>query len=284
LTSEEIPEADLPAANTTATAASTPTPGAPSSSTDLTPTPSDYQVIPEPSSESTALPQDSEGQIPAGNETGSATEENEVTTSISEPTAEPSPIPAALDASALTLGPQLGEQSLDPEINRAVIPALAASLRLTEGARKQLDDGQVDDAMRALARAVSLDPADAFAYYYLGRAYLVRKNYTQALMFFRRAEIGFSGRPNWAAEALSYEGLCNEELGKSSEALQAYKRALKTAPDNFRARIGYGRLVSIAGPNESLDAPPPNQDLAIPPPSAPDESAPPEPAPPAPPE
>jgi tetratricopeptide (TPR) repeat protein len=161
---------------------------------------------------------------------------------------------------------------------------LAASLRLTESGRKLLVDGQVDDAMRDLTRAISLDPSDAFAYYYLARAYLARKNYMQALTFFRRAEIGFNGRPDWAAEALSYEGICEEELGEATEAALAYKRALAASPNNFRARVGYGRLASIAGPVENIDAPPPNQDLAIPPPSVPDEATPPEQPPPPPPE
>jgi tetratricopeptide (TPR) repeat protein len=168
----------------------------------------------------------------------------------------------------------LGDESLDPEINKAIIPALAASLRLTESARKQFGDGEVDGAMRDLARAVSLDPSNAFAYYYLGRAYLIRKNYTQALTFFRRAEIGFDGRHDWTAETLSYEGICDEELGKPTDAAQAYQRALAVSPNNFRARVGYGRLASIAGPIENVDAPPPSQDLAIPPPDASDELAP----------
>ena len=123
---------------------------------------------------------------------------------------------------------------------------------------------------------------NAFAYYYLGRAYLARKNYSQALTFFRRAEIGFNGRSDWTAEALSYEGLCDEELGKATDAVQLYKQALAASPNNFKARVGYGRLASVAGPVENVDAPPPGQDLAIPPPAAPDESAPPE-QPPAPP-
>jgi tetratricopeptide (TPR) repeat protein len=193
----------------------------------------------------------------------------------SRPAAEAIP-PPALDAGAVTVGPELSNESLDPEINKAIAPALTASLRLTESARKRLGDGQVDDAMRDLARAVSLDPSNAFAYYYLGRAYLARKNYSQALTFFRRAEIGFNGRPDWTAETLSYQGLCDEELGKATDAALAYKQALAASPNNFKARVGYGRLASIAGPIGNVDAPPPGQDLAIPPPSAPDESPPPE--------
>jgi len=73
----------------------------------------------------------------------------------SRPAAEATP-PPALDAGAVTVGPELANESLDPEINRAIAPALAASLRLTESARKRLGDGQVDDAtVAALERLLA---------------------------------------------------------------------------------------------------------------------------------
>jgi len=85
-----------------------------------------------------------------------------------------------------------------------------------------------------LARAVSLDPSDAFAYYYLGRGYLTKGNYTQALTFFRREGIGFNGRRKWAAEALSYEGICDEELGKPTDAAQAYNGSFDERENKVR--------------------------------------------------
>jgi tetratricopeptide (TPR) repeat protein len=202
-----------------------------------------------------------------------------MSSSESQPAAEPSPLPPALDARAVSLGPELGEEPLDSEINKASDPSLAASLRLTESARKRLADGQIDDAMRELARAVSLDASDAFAYYFLGRAYLKRGDYSQALTFFRRGEIGFGRRSDWTGEALSYEGMCDELLGKPADAAEAYKQALAASPDNFRARVGYGRLASTGGPVENLDAPPPSEELAMPPPSMPEDSAPSDPPP-----
>jgi len=285
LTSQDVPAADLPTTSASPGMASSQTPGSVPSPTASEAFPTKTHTISGPSPEA-AAPDDTGGENSVNNDTGGADVETEegTTTSGSEPAAEPTLPPPALDAGTLSVGPELGETSLDPEINRAIAPSLAASLRLTENARKRLGEGQVDGAMRDLARAVSLDPSDAFAYYYLGRAYLMRGNYTQALTFFRRAEIGFNGRHDWTAEALSYEGICDEELGKPTDAAEAYKRALAASPNNFRARVGYGRLASVVGPAENVDAPPPGQDLAIPPPSAPDESAPPEQPPPPPPE
>jgi tetratricopeptide (TPR) repeat protein len=248
------------------------------------PSPADWETLPEENDATqepatgAAAEDDSNGRDAVSEDTGSPELETDQGTATpeSQPTAESSPPPPALDAGSMSIGPELGNESLDPEISKAIAPTLAASLRLTESAREQLAGGQIDDAMRDLARAVSLDPSNAFSYYYLGRAYLARKNYTEALTFFRRAEIGFNPRKDWTAEALSYEGICDEELGKPDEAAQAYKRALAASPNNFRARIGYGRLASIQAPLQDVDAPPPEQDFANPPPSPPDESAPPE--------
>jgi TolA-binding protein len=290
LTSQNVPGADLPTTNPSPGTASKPAGGGVPSAVVAQPSP-DSNITPQPSP---AAETDTPGQNPVGDDTDSqdlGTEQEpdtsgtdqEAGTSESEPTSADATPPPALDAGVMKLGPDLGNESLDSEIGKATVPALAASLRLTENARKSLGDSQVDEAMRELARAVSLDPSNAFAYYYLARAYLVKKNYSQALTFFRRAEIGFNGRADWAAEALSYEGLCDEELGRPIDALKAYKDALAASPDNFKARVGYGRLASIAGPLENVDAPPPDQDLAIPPPDQPDESAPPEEPPPPPP-
>jgi tetratricopeptide (TPR) repeat protein len=270
LTSQDVPPADLPTANPTLGLASSPTPGPLPSPAYLEAHPASNSIIPEPAAE-TAAQDEVNGEDSVKTEAGSPDSADEQSGVAAESPAATAP---ALDASAVTVMPELGNESLEAEINKTAAPALAASLRLTESARKRLGDGQVDDAMRELARAVSLDPSDAFAYYYLGRAYLARRNYTQALTFFRRAEIGFNGRSDWTAEALSYEGLCDEELGRTTDAVEAYKRALAAAPNNFRARIGYGRLAGVAGPVENIDAPPPAQDLAIPPPNSPDESAP----------
>jgi tetratricopeptide (TPR) repeat protein len=285
LTSQNVPAAELPTTNATPGMASGPAPSAAPSPGDLQPLPSENYEPQEPAS-GAAAQVDTSQENSISNDTGSADLDTGQGTDTPEPqpTAEATPPPPALDAGAMKVGLELDNESLDPEITKAVAPAMAASLRLTESARKRLVDGQVDDAMRDLARAVSLDPSDAFAYYYLGRAYFVRKNYTQSLTFFRRAEIGFNGRHDWAAEALSYEGLCDEELGKVTDAAQIYKRALAASPNNFHARIGYGRLAGIVNPVENVDAPLPDQDLALPPPEAPDESAPPEQPPPPPPE
>ena len=209
--------------------------------------------------------------------------------SASGENANPEP-PPALDLGSIQNGPDLAELSLGSEIKNADTPARAAALRVTEQARIELAGGRTDDAIRNLGRAVSIDPGNPFEYFYLGRAYIARRNYEQALTFLKRAEIGFGGRADWLGETVGFEGACYEELGKLAGAALAYRRALALAPNNLTARVGYTRLASYLPSPAGLDAPaaparepsaPPERDAAAP---APEEAPPPPPPAPLPPE
>ncbi|HKV55729.1 MAG TPA: tetratricopeptide repeat protein [Candidatus Binataceae bacterium] len=226
----------------------------------------------EPSGDAAGEPDDTGiGPTPVGTESGEPGATAGLGPAPSPGVPEP---PPALDASTIAVGPGLGDTPLDDAIKKADTPARAASIRLTEDARKHLGDGHVNEALRELARAVSIDPSNPFAYYYLGRGYLIRRNYEQALTFFRRAEITSSGLPQWSAEALSYEGACYEELGQPERAFKAYQRALVSSPNNLMARVGYGRLAPVAVPAGNLDAPPPGQNLTVAPPEVQPDTAP----------
>ena len=150
--------------------------------------------------------------------------------------------PPALDVSTIGTGLDPIQTPLAAEIKQADNPALAASLRQTEQARRELADGKLDEAMRSLGPAVSIDAGNPYAYFYLGRVYMERKNYDQALIFFKRAEINFRGNSEWLGATLSNEGICYEEMNRMSEAASAYRSALAAAPNNLIARAGSGRL------------------------------------------
>jgi Tetratricopeptide repeat len=155
-------------------------------------------------------------------------------------------IPPAMDIGSLTPTPQISDSSLEPLINAAPTPARAASLRITEDQRVELERGHVDDAVRELEHAVSIDPSNSYAYFYLGRAYIARKGYAQALTFFKRAEIGLASNSAWLGEIYAFEGLSLEESGKSTEAEAAYQKALAATPGNLTARVGATRLAAFA--------------------------------------
>jgi len=202
-------------------------------------------------------------ETPAAATTSSAEE------AVATPDAVASEPPAALDLSATSIGPDLGAASLAPEFKQATTPARAAALRLTEQARQELLKGDANAALQDLGRAVSIDPGNPFEYYYLGRVYLTRHNFAQAATFFQRAELGFAGRPDWLGETLSFEGSCDEQLGRTSDAAKAYKRAVALAPANFRAQAGWGRVAPSTATVTGLDEPAPPDQADAPPPAAP---------------
>jgi tetratricopeptide (TPR) repeat protein len=203
----------------------------------------------------------------ANNATGGAVPDSAATDSAGGQDANPGP-PPALDLGTMQSGPDLAAASLAGEIKKAETPARTAALRVTEQARVELAGGKTDDALRDLGRAVSIDPGNPFEYFYLGRVYLARRNYAQALTFLKRAEIGFGARPDWLGETVGFEGACYEELNQTTDAAQAYRRALGSAPNNLRARVGFSRLggdlTSASSADSSAAAAPTHE--ALPPP------------------
>ncbi len=210
-----------------------------------------------------------EPQSPASNQVQPAAQASPV---------NPADVAPAIDVGSIATTPQISDSSLAPLIDTAPTPARAASLRITEQQRIELDRGHVDDAIRELAHAISIDPSNSYAYFYLGRAYIARKDYGQALTFFKRAEIGVASNSAWLGETYAFEGVCLEQVGKSADAVAAYQKALGASPGNLTARVGVTRLSAFlpastsaaapAGPVGDLDQPAP-AGPAIP--TAPDE-------------
>lgn len=224
-------------------------------------------------------------RVPNGS---AAPAENTVPVSNPMPAAPAAPVnPAdvapAIDIGSIATTPNVSDASLAPLIDTAPTPARAASLRITEQQRIALERGHTDDAIRELGRAVSIDPSNSYAYFYLGRAYIARKSYAQALTFFKRAEIGVAANSAWLGETYAFEGVCLEQAGRSAEAVAAYQKALAASPGNLTARVGVTRLsafmpasTTASAPQTNLDQPPPAEPDV---PSAPDEQpAPPPPA------
>ena len=183
------------------------------------------------------------------------------------PEASPTEAPPPYDVGSVQPAPPVSDQPLTTLIDTTKDePALNASLRFAEQGRKALETSKFDDAIRELGRAISIDPTDPYAYFYLGRTYMMKKDYPQALAFFGRSEVGLRAVPAWLGEVKSFEGACLEEQGKFPQAAAAYKQALDAAPSNLRARAGYGRLSeSVSDANAgSVPPPPPSDGAALP--------------------
>ncbi len=167
---------------------------------------------------------------------------------------EPTPSPSPADVAPLEVGSvapqaQISDSSLEGLIQSVsgTQPALAASLRVTDQARDQILNHQEGDAIQTLQRAISIDGSNPYAYFYLGRAYLEKKNYDQAITFLNRAENSFGANPQWLGETLAFEGLVNEQSGQTALAIACYQKALVAMPGNLMARVGITRLGSEQG-------------------------------------
>jgi hypothetical protein len=187
--------------------------------------------------------------------------------------ATPAEITPAIDVGSIATTPQISDSSLAPLIDSAPTPARAASLRITEQQRIELERGHTDDAIRELAHAISIDPSNSYAYFYLGSAYVARKDYGQAETFFKRAEIGVAANSAWLGETYAFEGVCLEQAGKTAEAAAAYQKALAASPGNLTARVGATRLsafmpvsATASAPAADVDQPAPAEPDAPPPP------------------
>jgi tetratricopeptide (TPR) repeat protein len=201
------------------------------------------------------------------------------------PQATPTEAPPPYDVGSIQPTAPVSDQPLNGLIaSTQGQPALNASLHFAEDGRKALETSKLDDAIRDFGRAISIDPTDPYAYFYLGRAYMLKKDYTQALAFFGRSEVGLRAVPAWYGEVKSFEGACLEEQGKFPQAATAYKQALDAAPGNLMAHAGYGRLsenLSDANAGNTPAPPPPADGAALPAPDvnlaapAPAEAAPP---------
>jgi len=178
--------------------------------------------------------------------------------------AQPAEIAPAIDVGSIATTPQISDSSLAPLIDSAPTPARAASLRITEHERVELERGHTDDAIRELEHAISIDPSNSYAYFYLGRAHIARKDYGQALTFFKRAEIGVASNSVWLGETYAFEGVCLEQAGKSADAAAAYQKAVAASPGNLTARVGVTRLAAFMPASASASAPATDPDQAAP--------------------
>jgi hypothetical protein len=205
--------------------------------------------------------------VPAG-KTGPAGHAMPVSNPMPPPAQQPAVTPAeiapAIDVGSIATTPQISDSSLAPLIASAPTPARAASLRITEQQRVELERGHTDDAIRELAHAISIDPSNSYAYFYLGRAYIARRDYGQAQTFFKRAEIGVASNSAWLGETYAFEGVCLEQAGKSADAAAAYQKALAASPGNLTARVGVTRLSAFMPASASAAAPATGSDDAAP--------------------
>lgn len=114
----------------------------------------------------------------------------------------------------------------------------AASLRMAAQGHHAMGEGRLEEAEDRLERALSVDSANPFCYYYLAEIRFEEGRLEQALILLRQSEVLFQGHPYWLSEVHAREGKCWEMLGSSEEAEASFRQALEHNPWNETARKG----------------------------------------------
>lgn len=180
-------------------------------------------------------------------EEGTIGETAELTPALEAGAPTPTPTPqqvAALPPPGTTQAAAQSEQeSLLTHIGPTTPPNVAAALRLIEDGRQQMNQGRYDRALDRIERGVTVDPANAYGYYFLAQLHFQMKKYDQAVAFASRAVV-LSARSDRVLMGRSYglEAAAFEAVGRYQDARKAYEKAVEADPNNLAARVGVARL------------------------------------------
>ena len=117
----------------------------------------------------------------------------------------------------------------------------AAALKLGDRARVELDSGTTDEAFQLLDTAIESAPKLQPLYVLRAKAFLAEGNADMARADLERAAALPAPTP-WIAEAAAMRGAAFEVQGNRTEAIAAYRRALKIFPGNLTAKDALKRL------------------------------------------
>jgi tetratricopeptide (TPR) repeat protein len=170
----------------------------------------------------------------------------------SEPTLSEEDLPAAVEATPVqgqgapanpTGGLAVEAPSVLGTITARTAPNVAAATRLADGGRARMAAGDGGGALEALERAIAVDPANPYAYYFLAELHFRHRTYDQAIAFAdRAATLSEAGTPEWSSRAYTLQGNAFEAAGRFADARGAYGRALAAAPSNLAAQVGLARV------------------------------------------
>jgi Tfp pilus assembly protein PilF len=172
---------------------------------------------------------------------------------VARPTPAATPRPAKSRKPTPTRGPQrdVTREPLARLVTESTPPREVAALKLAERAREELDGGTTEKAFELLDTAIKNAPGLQPPYVLRAKAYLAEGATAQARADLDKAA-ALSAPTPWVAEAAAVRGAMFEIEGNRTEALAAYRRALRIFPGNVTARDALKRLTAMSTP-----APPP---------------------------
>lgn len=106
-----------------------------------------------------------------------------------------------------------------------------ASLRLTEKGRGQIDEGDKEIAMESLNKALSIDPINPFAYYFLAKIHSDRHEHRESLGLLEKTRQYSTKFPFWKAQSHLLSAFNCRALGLSKQMNFHLKKAKEFDPE-----------------------------------------------------
>ncbi len=175
--------------------------------------------------------------------------EEQTARSLPPPALPPPPPPPALPPPPPTAPPPLADDSsLLAKITPGTPPQRAASLRLTEEARRLLDGGDHSKALNLLEKSIAIDSSNPYGYYFLAKAHHALGRQQESLRFLDVTESLLAGNAYWLAEVYALRGEDYRALGSMERADSNYSQALRLNPGNRTAAEGQSRVQGELNP------------------------------------
>jgi tetratricopeptide (TPR) repeat protein len=133
-------------------------------------------------------------------------------------------------------------EDLTPYLSASLTPKQQVSLHLTREGQEALLRGALSEASNTLAKAIDLDPANPFAFYYLGEIHYQRSQYQQSLTFLEKAKGLFRNNHTWLSKVYTLMGINYEAMGDLTDARDRFKEALDEDRGNILAEDGLSRV------------------------------------------
>ena len=165
-----------------------------------------------------------------------------------EQTARSLPPPALPPPPPTAPPPLADDSSLLAKITPGTPPQRAASLRLTEEARRLLDGGDHSKALNLLEKSIAIDSSNPYGYYFLAKAHHALGRQQESLRFLDVTESLLAGNAYWLAEVYALRGEDYRALGSMERADSNYSQALRLNPGNRTAAEGQSRVQGELNP------------------------------------
>ena len=139
----------------------------------------------------------------------------------------------------------ISQKANDEEVKRSS-GKKGASLSLTARAKDRINEGNLDEAISILQKAIALFPPNPYAYYYLAKVRYLQGDYLKTLPPLGKAELYLEKEVLWLSWVYDLRGKSYEALFRPDEARDQYELSLLNDPGNLEARGGMMRLGHVS--------------------------------------